>query len=320
LWSKYPDVARELEKVENYIKNSMRSRNKLLTNVSRELIESGGKRLRPAFVILSSKFGNYDSKKIVSAAAALEILHTATLVHDDIIDRSKLRRGKVTVSEKYGADMAVYTGDFLFTKSVLMLSKDIPVDKLEQVAGALKTICEGEVDQYQDRFNIDVSVLSYIKRIRRKTAVLFAAACSLGADLAECTRDIVRGLARFGLSYGMAFQIRDDLNDFLSDPSITGKPVGNDISKGVITLPVIYTLKKNRAFNSKLSEFIDRDGKMTVGDFQEIIHMVKDAGGIEYSVELLKKYINKGLTLLENLPDNQSRAILSHMVKKLEIN
>lgn len=320
MWSKYPELSNELQIVESFIKKNIRSRNKLLTKITRELIEAGGKRLRPALAIISSKFGDYDREKAVAVAGAIEILHTATLVHDDIIDRSKLRRGKVTVSEKYGSDMAVYTGDFLFTKAVLMFSKNITVNKLDRVAGAIKTICEGEVDQFQDRFNINTSVFSYLKRIKRKTAILFAAACAMGASIAECPDNIVRDLTRFGLFYGMAFQIRDDLNDFLSTPSVSGKPIGNDIMKGVITLPIIYSLKKSKALKGTISEFISKkDDKKSAEEVSKIMDMVKKAGGIEESKRLLEKYILKASSSLNNLPESHYKNILSDLANMLKL-
>ncbi|HHW32216.1 MAG TPA: polyprenyl synthetase family protein [Clostridiaceae bacterium] len=319
MWHKYPEIESELFKVEECIKNSITSRNKLLSHITSDVILSGGKRLRPAILILASKFGNYDSEKTIPAAGALEILHTATLIHDDIIDRAQLRRGKVTVSEKYGMDMAVYTGDFLLTKAVLMLSKSIPGDKLEIAARAVKNICEGEVDQFQDRFNVDISILSYIKRIGRKTAILFAAACAMGAYISGCSDEITRILAKFGMSYGIAFQIRDDINDFFSNEKKSGKPVGSDISKGIITIPIIYALK-DITFNKKLLKLLESDNNITQNEVLELAEYIRDCGAENASWKLLRKYVDRGLGLLSKLPDIEARSILEELIKQLDNN
>lgn len=317
MWSKYPDINEELVKVEAYIKKSIVSRNKLLNEVTGELVEAGGKRIRPAFVIISAKFGKYDTSKAISLAGALEILHTATLVHDDIIDNSKLRRGRVTVSEKYGTDMAVYTGDFLFTKAVLMLSHDISIEKLDIVARAIKTICEGEVDQYRDRYNIDVSVFTYLKRISKKTAVLFQAACGLGGFLAECTDNVIKELARFGFYYGMAFQIRDDLLDFLSDVQKEGKPICKDIIEGTVTLPVIYSIKKNRAVKEFLSKCLGINRSISTEDSKMLFEMIREEDGTGDAKRMLVRYVDRGLKAIGSLPDNPYREILREQIIQL---
>jgi len=319
LWSEYPEIYKELNAVEGFIRQNTRSRNKLLSKIVEDLFSAGGKRLRPALVIIAAKFGSYDSDKIVPIAGAVETLHTATLVHDDIIDRSKLRRGKVTVSEKYGSDMAVYTGDFLFTKAVFMLSKGISAEKLEQIARAVKAICEGEVDQFEDRFNLDTTVYEYLKRIHRKTAALFASACGLGADTAGCPKDVLRLLTKFGLYFGMAFQIRDDINDIILDSGSTGKTEGSDAAKGVITLPVIYSMKGNKALKDRILSLKGKEDSISLKELSEIKKMIREVGGIEKSSALLDKYIKKGLAMLEGLPQNLYRTVLEDIIKNLGV-
>jgi heptaprenyl diphosphate synthase len=319
LWSKYPEIASELKLVEECIRENSNSRNKLLLEVTRDLIEAGGKRLRPAFAVISSKFGRYDREKIIPLAGAMEILHTATLVHDDIIDRSKLRRGRATVSEKYGADMAVYTGDFLLTRAVLMLSRNISVETLERIAKGIKSICEGEVDQFQDAYNINTTVVTYLKRINRKTAVLFSAACGLGADTAGCPIDQVRNLTKFGTNYGMAFQIRDDINDYLSDVQESGKPVGNDIIKGTVTLPLIYALNKSDEVRKLVSELFENKCEAAPKDMSNINMLIKECGAMDYSTRTLRRYIGKGIKYLRRLPDNEYKSIFEQLIKSLDI-
>lgn len=318
MWSKYPEIKEELIEVENYIKKSTKARNKLLDGIVSELLVAGGKRLRPAFVVMSSKFGKYERKKVVRMAAALEILHTATLVHDDIIDRAETRRGKATVSGKYGFDMAVYTGDFLFTKAVLAISKGVPVERLGEVARGIKAICEGEVDQYQQKNDIDTSVVSYLKRAGRKTAGLFAVSCGLGAFLAKCPLKVSRELTRFGYYYGMAFQIKDDLNDFVSDEKSSGKPVGKDILEGVITLPVIYAVKESNKVRNEISRFIRGKNNRSPEDLKHVLELIRQSGGMEHAKGLVKKYVGRGLRSLDKLPDNEYRNIMKELLLALD--
>jgi heptaprenyl diphosphate synthase len=315
MFAEYIEIQNEMSKIEDYIKKNISSRNKLLSSIVNELVKSGGKRTRPAFLIISSQFGKYNRKKSVSAAGAIEILHTATLVHDDIIDRSKFRRGKATISEKYGSEMAIYAGDFLFTKAVLMLSNGISVEKLDMVARAVKVICEGEVDQYQERYDLNISTFSYLKRITRKTAVLFAAACGLGAYLSKCQASIIKQLSRFGMYYGIAFQIRDDLNDFLSNRDSMGKTVGIDFVNGNITLPIIYS--KSPELSNILINFKNSDIEGEKENFDKVMKLVNDKGGIEKTKIMLEKYILKGVKILDNLPENKYRELFRKMIMEL---
>jgi len=241
-------------------------------------------------------------------------------VHDDVVDRASLRRGKPTVSEKYGIDMAVYTGDFLFTKAVLMLSKNVSTDKLDYIARAVKTVCEGEVDQLCERFDTNVTFRSYLKRISKKTAVLFGASCVLGADSAGCAPELSKKLARFGYYYGIAFQIRDDMLDFLSNTDTSGKPVGNDMVKGVFTLPVIYAIARNGTLKDifkKPSQ--DDEYNLDHNDVAEINRLVIETGGIASSGEMLDNYIARGLKVADSLPDNQYCNIFRELISGLKL-
>lgn len=303
--------------IEEFIYKNVRSRNRLLNETVSEIVQSGGKRLRPAFVILASQFGKYNRKKVIPAAAAIEILHTATLVHDDIIDRTKFRRGRVTISEKFGVDMAVYVGDYLYTKAVLLLAGNVPEKRLGILAKGIKAICEGEVDQYQHKYSIETSVFTYLKRIGRKTAVLFSSACALGADIAKCPEKISRSLVKFGFYYGMAFQIKDDINNYTKAQYEEDKPVGNDILEGIITLPVILGLRLKPELRDILQSFLDKRGDIDGEDAASVVELIKKSGGIEQSRSLLNKYIEKAIKELENLPDNEYKKAFERIIMAL---
>jgi len=318
LWNKYPEILAELIEVDQLIKTNINSRNKLLSDTAEKLIEAGGKRLRPAFVILAAKFGNYQREKVLHMAGAIEILHTATLVHDDIIDKSPMRRGLSTVASSYGVDMAVYVGDFLYTRAIMMLSKEIPVENLEMIARALKAICEGEVDQYEARFKINTSIVSYLKRISRKTAVLFSAACAAGAFLADVEKETVKKISKFGYYFGMAFQIRDDIKDFSSNEQKEGKPVRNDLQQGDITLPVIYALRENLRNDKAMSLFTD-NGLINHKDIDKLGAVVKKSKGIARTNKMLNKYIKRGRKVLNEIPDNKYRTIMMELLNSLNV-
>lgn len=320
MWSKFPDIYQDLKTVEELIRESTRTRNKLLQSIIDKLFQSGGKRIRPAFVIIASKFGKPDNKKVISMASAIEILHTATLVHDDIIDHSNLRRGKPTVNETYGSDIALYSGDFLFTKSILVLSKDIPIDNLEYVARSIKIICEGEIDQYLNKRNPDISVVSYLKCAGRKTAVLFGAACGLGAYLAKCKPQVARNLSKFGYDYGIAFQIKDDLDDFLKNQEHTGKTLGKDLMEGVITLPIIFAIKENENLRILINDVFAKKSDITQAEIKNIINLIKQTTALIKTKQILEKYIDRGMKSLNKLPDNKYKAILLNLLNDLKIN
>jgi len=316
-WDRFPQLADKLEKVELIIKDAVKSRNSLLNKTACELIDSGGKRLRPALVLLSGSFGKYNEEKLIKCAGAIEVLHTATLVHDDIIDKSTLRRGRITVSAQYGVDMAVYTGDFLFTKAILMLAGTLPADKLDILAKGIKTICEGEVDQYISKYTLNTSVVNYLKRIERKTSVLFAAACVLGGYCAECDDATLNKLGKVGSFFGTAFQIKDDINDFSESEKASGKPVFKDLKEGLVTLPALYAIRNNKTVKIAIEEFFGSEGTTEL-DADTICNLIKENGGVRDSYELLLKYTGKAKKVLSTLPDNQSKEILLSMINSLE--
>ncbi|MCK4257757.1 MAG: polyprenyl synthetase family protein [Halanaerobiales bacterium] len=240
LWERYPFLKINLEEFESYLNNSLKARQPLISKAVVELIKAGGKRLRPALVFASAYYGK-TTVDVLSVAASIEIMHMATLVHDDIIDEAKLHRGVQTIQLKYGKDIAVFTGDYLFAQSFLLLSGEANTEMLQRVAKGVKLICEGEVDQYQNRYNLDVSLLKYFRRIRRKTAILFQVSCFFGAYQGKLKKKQQYILSKYGKYLGMAFQITDDILDVSSSEEIAGKPVGNDFLEELLD----YIVKRN---------------------------------------------------------------------------
>ncbi|MTI48503.1 polyprenyl synthetase family protein [Sporosalibacterium faouarense] len=312
------EILNELKKVEESLIKSVKSKNSILEEECRRLINAGGKRLRPALLINSAKFGNYDGKAAINLSASVELLHLATLVHDDVIDEAELRRSKPATHKLHGNKIAIFTGDFLVTKSLLLTSKyldgDSKLKNSSHIAKILKSICEGEVEQYKSRNDLNVSTTKYLKRIKYKTALLFGLSCQIGAETAECDKNTIKYLRKFGMTLGTVFQLQDDILDFEGTMDKLGKPVLHDITVGIYTLPVIYALNSKK-YKNQLKDLLQ--GDIDENSLSEISDIVKSSGGIEYTKKLLDRYIEKAKIYLEKLPDNKYRKYLYDLTEKL---
>lgn len=315
-WEAYPELNNEIKKVEKYMKKVIPSRKKVLTDICMDLIDAGGKRLRPAFVVLGAKHGRYNENRIIPLGAAIELLHTATLIHDDIIDDSQLRRGKITVQAQWGEDMAVYAGDYLFTKAFTILSDKMSFEHLNRVAHGFKAICEGEIDQYEIKYNMNVSVMDYLKRIYRKTSVLFMMSILVGAYEGKCKKNTLNALGKVASNFGMAFQIHDDLIDYVSTQTKEGKPIGNDIRQGVYTLPLLYALEDNRV-ESKIKEILILKDKITDEGIDRVIQLVLETKALDNTKELKDKFVKKALSSLDNISNSIYKNIFVDLLQLL---
>lgn len=309
MWEKYPEIKDELAAFEEYLAGKLSSRNDFLRTACRNVVLSGGKRLRPAFTIIIAMAGNYRREVVFPAAASVEILHTATLIHDDIIDCAKTRRGQPTLSEKHGINLAVYTGDYLLAKSLrLLVETGLKPERMDVMAKAVSMICEGEIDQYLGKYEI-ADVGDYLKRIMRKTGILFSAAAVLGAKAGDLDEESLKLYARIGLNFGTAFQIKDDILDIESSEQVEGKPVIKDLKEGIVTLPVIYAVRNNPELRAEIDEFFD--GKR---DVRQILQMVASSGGTYDSIALKNKYAERCRKYLSRLPESIATRALSEVV------
>ena len=309
MWNDNEFLRKELQSVEDTIKESLRTRNKTVKEALVGFVDSGGKRLRPAFAILGGTFGEYNRNIIVPVAAALEIIHMATLIHDDIIDDATLRRGKETVHSVLGKDVAVYSGDFLLTRGFMLVAEHADLDMLMQVAKASAYICDSEINQNEQRFDTDVSVKQYLKRIGGKTAALFAISLYMGAYKAGCCKKLVNKLGVLGNNIGMAFQIVDYILDLTGNQVKVGKPLLSDAAQGVYTLPVIYALRSE--YRKQAMEALSRIHK----DNGLSLYAVLDASkAIEKSKNLAEKYICKAMKSAGELPDSTGRDIIIEII------
>ncbi|MBS4804553.1 MAG: polyprenyl synthetase family protein [Clostridium sp.] len=306
IWSKYPELNKELNEVLSLMRKNVKCKDKKIENSILELLEGNGKLLRPAFVLIGSKFGDNDKAKSVPTAAVIELLHMATLVHDDVIDDSKLRRGRETVQSKYGKDYAVYIGDYLFCVCFKILATQSSLQAIKVDSRAMSKICMGEVNQLNARFSMELSVKDYLSRISGKTAELFSISLYLGA--AECNADkmVSRELSNIGHNLGMAFQIIDDILDYEGNDESIKKSAANDLKQGIYTIPLIYAYRNNKAaFDNILSK-----DNYTEEEIREIIGLVKENKGIEMAKELAEKYMKKCFKGIERLPENPYKDVL----------
>lgn len=310
------NINNEIKKVEDRLQHAIKSSDQTLEDAAFHLLSSGGKRVRPVFVILSSQFGDSKdtSENTYRVAVALELIHMATLVHDDVIDKSDKRRGRPTISKNWDQTTAILTGNFLLALGLQHLSeiKDSRVHNI--ISKSIVDVCKGELFQFQDQFNSDQNITNYLRRINRKTALLIQLATEVGALTSNASDEVVRKLKMIGHYIGMSFQIIDDVLDFTSSEKKLGKPVGSDLMNGHITLPVLLEMRKDQAFKQKVA---DLNPESPQSAFDECIETIRTSQSIEESKVISEKYLNKAIKLIDELEDNPNKALFRKLIKKM---
>jgi len=298
-------IREDLECVERKMRGVSRIEYEQLRATLDYLLGSGGKRLRPALVLLSSKFYPADAEKVTSLAAAVETLHTATLIHDDLLDNAFLRRGNPTLNATWNSVATVLTGDYLFARAAAFAAETKSVRVVSIFAQTLMSICGGELKQIFGSDQGQTTREYYYQRIYSKTASLFAASAETGALLSEAPEPEVQALRDYGYNLGMAFQIVDDILDLAGDEDELGKPVGSDLRQGVITLPTIYFLQahpEDEAVTRVLSGRYGGDDEVRTA-----VEMIKESGAIESSTAEAKRFAARSRDALSTLPHNEYR-------------
>lgn len=306
------DIEEELMVLEEDLLKTINTKRMLIRKPLENMINAGGKRLRPGLVLTAARFGNYDFEKARPLALAVELLHMASMIHDDIVDDSPTRRGIPSIQSAIGKDAAVYAGDYVFCKVFEILANE-PAYVMKETSKAMSQVCEGEIKQKEDFFNVDLTLKDYLYRIEKKTAVLFALSAKLGAFSSQAPCKTAKQLYTYGINAGMAFQMADDLSDFIADSEKLGKPKGSDLKSGVITLPVIYALKKNGE-NQYLRSILETRN-IGEGEFSEIVRIIEIAGGFVYTKNMINRYVKKAQEALMALPDVPAREILNASAK-----
>lgn len=313
-WSDYPVIENEIKEVSRLIEKNAKCKDKIIESSILELLNSGGKMIRPAFTIIASHFGNYNKERAQALAAVMEMFHMATLVHDDIIDEAEFRRGKETVQSKYGKNYAVYIGDYLFCLCFRILATTSSIERgIDVDTKVMSKICLGEIEQLNSRFNKNVSLKHYLKRVSGKTAELFSLSMYIGAAESSCDKKTCRLFWNIGHNIGMAFQIIDDILDYTSTNEELGKEAGKDLKEGIYTLPLILAMRNNpEAFEDILNSQAYTDEEV-----KTIIDMVKENNGIKEAIDIAQKYSQKAFRDINKLPDNEYKKILMEVTTKL---
>ncbi|MFD2306422.1 polyprenyl synthetase family protein [Enterococcus termitis] len=303
-WKDFPIIQEQLNETCELIKQQVKVRNKEIEQALIDLTFSGGKLLRPAFFFLFAQMGDsqkQDHQQLIKIAASIEILHMATLVHDDIIDDSPLRRGAETIQARYGKDIAVYTGDLLFTEFFELLAETMNgSDFLHTNASAMKRLLLGELDQMHTRYKKDITVFDYLRSVNGKTAELFSLSCLEGAHFGYASKEIQRLAARIGRNIGIAFQVYDDILDYSANSKTLKKPVLEDLSQGVYTLPLIFALQKSP---ETFYPYLEKEAAITAEQAMELGQLVHTFDGVNDAKDFAKKVTQKALIDIQKLPD-----------------
>ncbi|MFB3166136.1 heptaprenyl diphosphate synthase component II [Neobacillus sp. 179-C4.2 HS] len=307
----YSFLNSDINTIEKRLEETIQADSLLLKRASLHTLQAGGKRIRPVFVLLAGKFGRYDINVMKNVAVALELIHMASLVHDDVIDDADLRRGQPTVKAKWDNKTAMYTGDFIFALSLELMS-DINKPLAHKIlANTIVEVTVGEIQQIKDKYRFDQNLRDYLRRIKRKTALLISASCQLGAIAADVDESIHKKLYLFGYYVGMAFQITDDILDFTSSEEELGKPAGSDLLQGNITAPALYAME-NETIRHEIEKVHQNIEPVQI---QRIITLIKESGAIEKSIALSDMYLDKALRVLEDLPTNKAKKTLRDIAK-----
>ncbi|MBT4587407.1 MAG: octaprenyl diphosphate synthase [Gammaproteobacteria bacterium] len=298
----------DLMMTDEILVNRLDSNVDLISQMSQYIINSGGKRIRPLLLLLCARATNYKGDYHHSMAVVIELIHTATLLHDDVVDNSSTRRGHETANELWGNAPSVLVGDFLYSRAFEIMVEPNSMQIMKILSKATNQISEGEVLQLLNIKNANVSRSEYFEVIERKTACLFKAACQIAGILSESNKNIIDGLGSFGMHLGNAFQIIDDTLDYESDPSAIGKEVGDDLSEGKVTLPMIYALENTKGIEKVTlsNAIINADSS----NIDNIINILLSVNAFEYSRKVAKNESTKALKFLEVIPNSEYRCAL----------
>ncbi|HRN40938.1 MAG TPA: polyprenyl synthetase family protein [Vicingus sp.] len=307
-------IAEEMEKFESWFRDSMRSRVSLLDNIMHYIIKRKGKQMRPMFVFLSSKMFAPTTNSTYIAASMIELLHTATLVHDDVVDDSSKRRGFWSINAIWKNKIAVLVGDYLLSKGLLLAVDNKEFELLQIMSNSVREMSEGELLQIEKARRLDITEDIYFDIIRQKTATLIAACCAAGASSAKATKENIEKMRLFGEYTGIAFQIKDDLFDYGSDGETIGKPTGIDIKEKKMTLPLIYALNKASWLEKRKIIYIIKNQNQNAKKVKEVIDFVITSGGLAYAQKAMLEYKNKALEILNQFEQNDANKALAQLV------
>lgn len=298
----------DMEKVNGHLKSQLNSDVILINQIAAYIINNGGKRLRPVLHVLLAQALEYQGEQHINLAAVIELIHTATLLHDDVVDESEMRRGEKTSHEIWGNSASVLVGDFLYSKSFQMMIQADSMQVMRILSDATNKISEGEVQQLLNIGNLNITERDYYQIIANKTAKLFEAACELAGVIAHQEQQNLKQLGQYGMYLGTAFQIADDVLDYTADDESLGKNLGDDFSEGKLTLPLIYLLKYGSEHqHATITQAIEDPDN---ANFENIKKMVTTSEAIDYTLSQAQKYSNKAKETIVTLPDSKAKQAL----------
>ena len=307
----YNHIQEELGRVEESLKIFSSSPNRLISEISTYLFQKKGKRIRPALLILCSKLLNYRGKEHIFMAALVEFIHTASLIHDDIIDNADLRRGRDSVHARWGPNISVLLGDYLYIRTLGLSQESSHPEVTRILTDVSARMIEGELTEYHLSGNLDTAEQDYIDIIDKKTASLFAAACQIGAVLSRATPEQEKRLVDYGRNLGLAFQVTDDLLDFQGEEKQLGKPVLSDLSEGRITLPLIYALRHDGSQSrDRLRTLLERKN-LNRRSKGEILDIIKADGALDYGHRKAEEFSLRAREVVSGFPESPHRDALS---------
>ena len=308
-------IEKELQHLEDTLSSSISSEINLATEVTQYVVGSGGKRIRPVICILVAKMLNYKGSELIKLAGSIELLHTATLIHDDVVDQSSTRRGKESIHTKWDNSHSVLVGDFVYSKAFQLMASLDNQEIIRILADSTNRISEGEVLQLSLKKREVLSKKDYFEIIDRKTAELFKASAITAGSLASCNEDEFISLTNFAIAFGNNFQIKDDLLDYFGNEELTGKKIGKDFEEGKFTLPLIIALplmSEDHKFMILETLF---DNKRS--DFKEIVKIIKDTGAVKKVEEICNQFSETCFKELESFPESDYKRALLDIVKNI---
>ncbi|MCT4635711.1 MAG: polyprenyl synthetase family protein [Rickettsiales bacterium] len=300
----------DLKSMDLVIEKLLQEKEQLIHNITYHIINSGGKRLRPILTILCAKLFYYKGEKHINLAAAVEFIHTATLLHDDVVDHSNLRRGSPTANNNWDNKSSILVGDFLFSQAFILLSENNDLNIIQVLSKAASVISEGEVKQLSSISNLTLNKSDYLKIISAKTAELFAASCQVGAAVAGQDKALQLEMYKFGLNLGMAFQIMDDLLDYIAEGVILGKDIGDDFQEGKVTIPIIIAYELSDDDEKKFWQRVISSSEKNQKDFSWALDVFNKYHVIDKCLNMAEDFINTAKQHLVKAPDNQIKEAL----------
>ena len=286
-------IADDLARLESTIQKLITTKIGFIKEIVNHIIRSGGKRVRPILIILTARLCGYKGEKHIPYAAIIEFIHTATLLHDDVVDNAQTRRGSSTANTLWGNEPSVLVGDFLFSKSFELMAHNGNEEIMRIMSEATTSLAEGEILERLKTCDIDTTEEEYFEIIKNKTASLFSAACEVGAILGRVNQTKRAALRDFGYNLGMAFQLTDDVLDYTSYDAVLGKRVGTDLKEGKVTLPLIHALVSSAEKEKDYINTVINNTKVTARDFVRVGKIIKKYGGVEYTTNATRQFIEK---------------------------